>query len=33
MRGPVLDAPLGLIDVRSVEEKDLVVGRSLYRGR
>jgi hypothetical protein len=33
MRGPVLDAPLGLIDVRSVEQKDLAVGRIFYRDR
>lgn len=33
MRGPVIDAPLGLIDVRSVEHKDLVTGRILYRDR
>ncbi|RSH91010.1 hypothetical protein EHS25_010186 [Saitozyma podzolica] len=32
--GPVLDSPLGLCDIRSVEwEKDLVVGKLLYRDR
>jgi hypothetical protein len=34
LRGPVLDSPLGLCDIRSVEwEKDLVVGKLLYRDR
>lgn len=34
LRGPVLDSPLGLCDIRSVDwEKDLVVGKLLYRDR
>ena len=32
-RGPVLDAPLGLIDVRSVKQADYSIGRIFYRDR
>jgi hypothetical protein len=32
LRGPVMDSPVGLCDIRSVNwEKDLVVGKLLYR--